>query len=178
MIGYCESAKLYDEQPVLFSQSWRQRLRWAKGFYQVFVNYGGDLVKTALKERSFSCYDMFMTVTPAMFISLLSIIVNFVFMIIGIFNVGTIPRMIPHTVLSMVMSVVNFYLVLFVFGLITTITEWKQIHASAKKKILYTFTFPIFIFTYVPISIVALFRKIEWKPIHHSVTKTIEDIRE
>lgn len=178
MIGYCESAKLYDEQPVLFSQSWNQRLRWAKGFYQVFVNYGGDLVKTALKEHSFSCYDMFMTVTPAMFISLLSIIVNFVFMIIGIFNVGTLPRMIPHTVLSMVMSVVNFYLVLFVFGLITTITEWKQIHALTKKKILYTFTFPIFIFTYVPISIVALFRKIEWKPIHHNVTKTIEDIHE
>ena len=44
------------------------------------------------------------------------------------------------------------------------------------KKILYTFTFPIFIFTYVPISIVALFRKIEWKPITHSVCKSIEEV--
>ncbi len=178
MIGYCDSARLYDEQPVLFSQSWRQRLRWAKGFYQVFVNYGGDLVKTALTKRSFSCYDMFMTVSPAMFISLLSIVMNLVFLVIGLFNVTTMPRMIPYTLLAAIMSVVNFYLVLYIFGLLTTITEWKQIHAPTYKKILYTFTFPVFIFTYVPISIVALFRKIEWKPIQHSVAKTIEDIHE
>ncbi|MEG2857318.1 MAG: glycosyltransferase family 2 protein, partial [Clostridia bacterium] len=67
MIGYCDSAKLYDEQPVLFSQSWRQRLRWAKGFYQVFTQYGGALIRGVFKDKSFSCYDMFMTVTPAMF---------------------------------------------------------------------------------------------------------------
>ena len=30
-IGYCGTAILYDEQPVTFSQSWRQRLRWSKG---------------------------------------------------------------------------------------------------------------------------------------------------
>ena len=142
------------------------------------MNYGGDLVKTALTKRSFSCYDMFMTVSPAMFISLLSIVMNLVFLVIGLFNVTTMPRMIPYTLLAAIMSVVNFYLVLYIFGLLTTITEWKQIHAPTYKKMLYTFTFPIFIFTYVPISIVALFRKIEWKPIQHSVAKTIEDIHE
>ena len=33
---------------------------------------------------------------------------------------------------------------------------------------LYTFTFPIFMLTYIPISLVALFsRKVQWKPIEH-----------
>ena len=44
-IGFCKNAVLYDEQPVLFSQSWRQRMRWAKGYLQVFGKYGTDLIK-------------------------------------------------------------------------------------------------------------------------------------
>jgi len=47
-VDFCEKAVLYDEQPVSFSQSWTQRLRWAKGFYQVFRNYGGRLLKRLL----------------------------------------------------------------------------------------------------------------------------------
>ena len=47
------------------------------------------------------------------------------------------------------------------------ISEWKKIHCHAAKKILYLFTFPLFMFTYVPISIYALFAKVEWKPIIH-----------
>ena len=34
-------------------------------------------------------------------------------------------------------------------GLITTLTEWKKIHCSGWKKIAYTFTFPLFMFTYI-----------------------------
>ena len=53
-------------------------------------------------------------------------------------------------------------------GLFTTITEWKNIHTTPAKKVLYTFTFPIFMLTYIPISLVALFsRKVQWKPIEH-----------
>ena len=43
-IGYAANAILYDEQPTLFRQSYNQRLRWAKGFYQVFAKYGLGLV--------------------------------------------------------------------------------------------------------------------------------------
>ena len=35
MIGYCDRAMVYDEQPTTWSQSWKQRLRWSKGFYQI-----------------------------------------------------------------------------------------------------------------------------------------------
>jgi hypothetical protein len=61
-------------------------------------------------------------------------------------------------------------------GVITTITERKNIHCSPVKKVLYTFTFPLFMLTYIPISVIALFKKVEWKPISHSVSKTLSDI--
>ena len=52
-IGYCHEAMVYDEQPDTFRMSWRQRLRWAKGFYQVFGKYGKNLVSSAVKTAAF-----------------------------------------------------------------------------------------------------------------------------
>ena len=60
------------------------------------------------------------------------------------------------------------YTLLFLLGAFTTVTEWKNIYTSPARKILYTFTFPIFMLTYIPISLVALFSKqVQWKPIEH-----------
>lgn len=171
-IGYCANAVLYDEQPTLFSQSYTQRLRWAKGFYQVFKNYGAKLVKGVFKG-SFSCFDMFMTISPAMLLTLLSIFVNVIAIPVGIINHS--PDL-PLLIKTLAHTLVNFYGLFFLLGTITAITEWNQIHCSKAKRIGYLFTFPLFMLTYVPIAIVALFRKIEWKPISHSVSKTLDEI--
>ncbi len=42
-IGYCGGAVLYDEQPTAFRQSWDQRMRWSRGYLQVFKKYGRKL---------------------------------------------------------------------------------------------------------------------------------------
>ncbi len=177
LIGYCDNAKIYDEQPYIFEQSWNQRLRWAKGFYQVFGSYGKDLIKCIFTKKSFCCYDMLMTIMPAMIFSLLSVFVNLVFLSVGLINIETSPMIIHETSGAIIMSAINSYFVVYILGFLTTISEWNQIKTTTFKKIFYTFTFPIFIFTYVPISIVALFKKIEWKPITHSIAKTIEEVR-
>ena len=64
----------------------------------------------------------------------------------------------------------DMYLTVFTLGMITTVTEWRQIRAGTGKKILYAFTFPIFMFTYIPIALSAVFCKIEWKPVEHRVS--------
>lgn len=171
-IGYCADAILYDEQPTKFSQSYTQRLRWAKGFYQVFRNYGAKLVKGVFKG-SFSCFDMLMTIMPAMLLTLISIAINIIAIPIGIINHS---NELMTLVSILVKTVANFYGMFFLLGLITTITEADQIHCSKPKRVLYLFTFPLFMLTYVPIAIVALFRKIEWKPINHSVSKSLTEI--
>ena len=60
-------AVFYDEQPVTFKQSWDQRLRWSKGFYQVDREYTLPLLKGCFRRGRLgtSCYDMFVTVRPA-----------------------------------------------------------------------------------------------------------------
>ena len=60
----------------------------------------------------------------------------------------------------------NFYVGLLFYGLITVLSEWRHIDAAPVQKLGYVLTFPIFMFTYIPISIAALVQKVEWKPIY------------
>ena len=172
-IGYCENAVVYDEQPEKFSQSWKQRLRWAKGFLQVFQNYGADLIKSIFKRKSFACYDMTMTIIPAMFLTVITGIINIVYA----FYRALLGLSLGGILILIFQAFINMYLILFVLGVITTITEWDKINCSTAKKLGYTFTFPIFIFTYIPITIVAIFKNVKWEPIDHVRSTTIEEMK-
>ena len=143
-IGICEKAVLYDEQPVTFTQSWHQRLRWAKGFLQVFGKYGMKLMGKFIKSGSFSCFDMVMSTMPAIFLSVLGISVNLGTMMFCLFTHHPELNLLLKSILE---SVRNIYLIFFSVGFLTTVTEWKMIYAKARRKILYMFSFPVFIFT-------------------------------
>ena len=177
-IGYCESAMFYDEQPTTFKQSWNQRMRWSKGFYQVMFRYGRELIAMMFKKREMfvSCYDMFMTLAPATLLSIGCILLNLIFLAYGATDVHMLRRILPGTLGSIAFAGVNFYLLMFSIGFITLVTEWNKILATANKKIKSLFTFPLFMITYVPISLVALVKKVEWKPIAHSISKSVEEI--
>lgn len=171
-IGFCKNAMLFDEQPNTFSQSVRQRMRWAKGYIQVFCNYGARLVKGTLKSN-FSCFDMSMTIMPALIVTVSHLAVNATALFAGLLSGVSV-----EPVLSGLWSyITSMYTTLYIIGAITTVTEWKNIYTTTFKKILYTFTFPIFMMTYIPITIMALFKKVEWKPIVHSKSKSLADIK-
>ena len=149
-------------------------MRWSKGFYQVFFKYGYNLFKSIFKNRDFSCYDMFMTISPMMLISIVMILFNSsIFLYSLISNDFQTSKLAIGYVLSYFL---NTYLMMYLLGLLTTITEWNRIQCKGYKKIFYTFTFPIFMFTYMPISICSIFKKVEWKQIKHSINKSIEDM--
>lgn len=187
IIGYCGDAVLYDEQPTKFLQSWDQRLRWAKGYLQVYKNYGLGLIKgmfrykkdeneAKIKRRKasrFSCFDMTMTIMPAMILSGVLFVLDIVVALILL----TVYKNVHDAVVLLMLPTIDASMLTFFIGLITVITEWKQIHTSIAKKILYTFTFPLFMLTYIPIALTAVFsRKVEWKPIKHTKNVRLEDI--
>ncbi len=179
-IGYCADAMFYDEQPITFRQSWNQRMRWSKGFYQVMFRYGRDLIAMMFKKREMfvSCYDMFMTLAPATLLSIGCILLNLAFIICGASNFEVLKQIFPVAVKSILIGGLSFYLLMFSMGLITMITEWNKILGRADKKIRYLFTFPLFMLTYVPISLIALFKRVEWKPITHCVTTSVEELQQ
>ena len=171
-IGFCKDAILYDEQPTEFGQSVRQRMRWAKGYFQVFCNYGTRLIKGTLSGKNFSCYDMSMSILPAVVFTICSVAINGTALLAGLIS-GISVKPVVDALLG---CFGGMYLTLYIIGAITTATEWKKIYSTTAKKILYTFTFPLFMMTYIPITIAALFKKVEWKPIVHSKAKNLADI--
>lgn len=162
-IAYCNDAILYDEQPQTFRQSWTQRLRWARGFLQVFRKYGLKLIGSIFKKNRTTCYDMAMTIFPAIFTTLLIVIVNAIAITLGIIQGGDWQSL----VINLAQWIGSGYVMMLALGTVTLISENKRIHTSAFKKIIYLFTFPIFLFTYVPISIVAIFKNVQWEPTRH-----------
>ena len=164
-IAICQDAVIYDEQPTDFAQSCRQRLRWSRGFLQVFGRYGSGLLR-GVARGNWSCFDMSMAIMPAIVLTSISLLDSIALAALGILKgTGVLPAL-----LSLGGALLSMYLMLFAIGLITTITEWHKINASISRKVLSVFTFPIFMFTYIPVSFAALFVKVEWKPIRHTVT--------
>ena len=164
--GYCNSAMFYDEQVVDLRTSWNQKLRWCKGGLQIFRKYFTSLVKGLFSGKIgkfLACFDMMMCLAPAYVISLSAIAINLVVCTV-LLILGTPLLSILGSVLPLI---VGAYSSLFIFGLIITISDWKKLRASTPKKILYIFTFPIFIFSFIPAAFVALFKKVEWKQIKH-----------
>ncbi|MEG0477154.1 MAG: glycosyltransferase family 2 protein [Raoultibacter sp.] len=177
-IAYCPTAILYDEQPITFKDSWNQRFRWAKGFYQVFGKYGGRLAKgvvTNPKGSRFACYDMLMTIAPGMLLTIVSITFNAIILVLGLTGAMSTGVMVASSASSIFFCLFNYTIFMFVFAVLTTFTEWDNIHSTTGKKVRYMFTFPLFMLTYIPIALVALVKKAKWKPIQHSISVNVEE---
>jgi len=174
-VAYCESAILYDEQPVDFNQSIAQRMRWSKGSFQVFKKYGAELLASIFtsKKNSFACFDMAMSTMPGVVLSALGGLINICAVSYSLIKGDNIRELIYF----LLVSAANLYLMFYPIGLITTITEWKRIYCNTAKKILYTFTFPFFMLIHIPISIAVIFAKVEWKQIRHTQSKTLDEVR-
>lgn len=179
-IGYAP-AEFYDEQPVTFSASWKQRMRWTKGFYQVFFTYGGHLLKSIVHFRRFAAYDLMMTIAPGMLLTLISILANGTFMLVGSLSHGFLAtdRELGMCFGSILMTLLYMYGTFFVMGLLTTVVEYRHIHCKQKWRIITNlFTFPLFMFSYIPLTVAALFLKVDWVPTPHEVAVTLDEVME
>ena len=169
-IGYCDKAMVYDEQPETFSQSWTQRMRWSKGFYQVDARYLKSLAKAVITEKGMrmTCYDILMTVAPGMLFSAVLSALSLTILILCIDAPALMATLIiSRTLQGAIISCVWAYFGMLGIGLLTVISEWKRIDTSTFNKLKYLLLFPLFMATYIPISLVAAFKKVEWKPIKH-----------
>ena len=170
-VAYCHEAVLYDEQPTRFKDSFWQRIRWCRGYLQILKRYTGKLLGGFFRGRGFSHYDMIMCMSPAFFITLAMIACN----VLGfaVLLCVDIASFVP-ALLSLAASVASAYLLFLLVAVLTAVYEWKRMRISNLKKILYCFTFPIFMATYIITAACSLFIKAEWKPVKHNPVKVEE----
>ena len=181
-IGYSADAIFYDEQPVSFMQSWYQRLRWTRGFFQVTFKYGGKMFLNIFKNlfknpiRSLANFDILMTLAPSTVLTLVAAAVAGVGIIFNITSFDAAVAIIPETIQTAITFILQYYFIFFAFGLVAVITEWDRIISTSAKKILFLFTYPIFMVTYVPMCFLALFSGNRWVPIKHTKSRSVEEL--
>mgnify|MGYP001623663106 CR=1 FL=1 len=177
-VTYCDDAIFYDEQPVTFKASWNQRSRWQKGFYQCFAKYFLLLASTFFSRHWFASYEMMLMIFPVAPITLFwSVFYNiYLFIKYLIYQIPFVNSFFMDAVVGLVASLIMGYILLFIYGMLILTVERKRVKCSFWQKIKYSLTYPIFIATYLPISIVCLFKKVKWKQIPHNDSRTIEDI--
>ena len=164
-VAYCHDAVIYDEQVSGFKQSWWQRKRWTRGYFQVLRRYGWRLLKGFLGGKGFSNFDMLMAITPAVMLSIISMSANLLLLVLSIF---ISPESVPIILAGIGLTILCVYLFFFAVGAVSAISERKKVDVSAGKKVLYMFTFPLFMYTYLPIVVSALVaHRVEWKQIKH-----------
>lgn len=56
-VSFCSTAAVYDEKPLSFMQSWRQRKRWMQGHTDCAKRYLPMLFKKSFKERNLTAFD-------------------------------------------------------------------------------------------------------------------------
>ncbi|MBQ7600066.1 MAG: glycosyltransferase family 2 protein [Clostridia bacterium] len=171
-IAYCADAILYDEQPTGFMVSIQQRTRWIKGYlHAMYINRKG-LFRRMFKPGWFAAYDLLMDMGP-----FVSFVVNLVANIVRTsVLVATGATSLLSVLTGILSALVMVYGLLYLMGILTIIAEWKRIPLSAWKKILYSFAYAVFMYTFFISYFLTLFRTPEWKHIPHNVSKTIDEM--
>lgn len=161
-IAFVENAITYDEQAVCFEESIKQRKRWSIGTMQCLEKYINYLLKT----KNLKGLD------------------GLIFCISPIIQVISLAILIIPTILQLVIyENINYQdIILSLFttytsSILISIVAIKLSGKHTKQYIKGIFTFPIFILTWIPINIYAIFkRNSDWEPIKHTRTISIENI--
>jgi cellulose synthase/poly-beta-1,6-N-acetylglucosamine synthase-like glycosyltransferase len=161
-IAFVEGAITYDEQPVTFNASWKQRKRWSVGTLQCFRLYNLKLWKHFFKTGNQSAFDMFMNFI-APIIQVICLIEFFVLISFRVYNVQL------YDIFSAMYSSGIFFLLLsYVSGVITSVFVIKYNQRKAKNVISSIVLFAIFILTWIPINVLCIFKKdMVWEEIKH-----------
>ena len=162
-IAFVENAVTYDEQPVEFKASWKQRKRWSVGCLQCLKLYWKDLLSHFFKTGSQPSFDMFMNfVAPVVQVICLVEFVALIFF--RIFNIRL------YDIFSSLFSSGAIFMILtYVSGVVVSIFILKYNKRKAKNLLSAIALFAVFILTWIPINVVCLFTKdMKWEEIKHN----------
>ena len=169
-VGYSQEAELFDEQPVRFSQSWRQRTRWVQGGIQVSLRYGKNLLQGLCKggRMGYACME---TATLSLWGYSLGIVSGVLTLLSTILCGQWSDAMVVAA-----MGLLSAFAGTLFMGGMTLLVTWNRIRASSGQKIMALLAFPLYMLSYIPIGITAVFRKFHWPPIEHSASVSHKEL--
>lgn len=170
-IAFVEDAITYDEQPVDFISSIKQRFRWSKGTIQCLKLYSPKLFKKYINTGNPQCFDMslFYLAPIVQVVSTLVVLFILIYNILDTELSGFMKILYDNKVISLFIG----YIITALISLFAVLFEKKKVTDSIKG----IFTLSIFMLTWVPINIICMFKKnYRWTPIEHKRLVNIDSI--
>lgn len=162
---YNEKATFYDDQPIKYRQTVDQRVRWIKGYFSARAKYIPLMRKRKAASNQGSLIKESIGVRPVIW-ALIGVVCLLFNNVVEIFITQNVKLMLA--LVLMVLVVV--YLVLMIITIMMIRKEKMHFKTSIKwRAILFN---PIYLVTYVPCAVRALFTKnVTWKRIEHGGKK-------
>lgn len=172
-IVFVEDAVTFDEYPVNFNSSWKQRKRWTAGMLTCLKMYSPKLLIDYLKTGNIASLDMGLTYMAPIIqiLSFINLIMLVVFRLVGIqlfdiFSTFFATRWIYFIIAYLISIGVEVFVLLYK-------------HKKPSKVLSGILLFMIFIFTWIPINILCLIKKhTKWEEIKHNANVKINDLLE
>jgi cellulose synthase/poly-beta-1,6-N-acetylglucosamine synthase-like glycosyltransferase len=169
IVAWANDAKVYDEKPLTFSQSWKQRTRWMQGHADVASRFVIPLWKKSVHEKTLLPFDCAIYLLQPLRIVTMGMItvmawVNAVYPESDLIVWGLLPDYIWNTIV-----VLQFC--------------WTPMVLALEKKftsrtIIGYFAYMVYSLTWVPIAVLGIIRKNkkEWFHTQHTRTISLQEI--
>ncbi|MDR0978951.1 MAG: glycosyltransferase family 2 protein, partial [Lachnospiraceae bacterium] len=167
-LGWSTEAIVYDEQPLKFSQSWKQRERWTVGHLQCMKYYTKDLARGIKENKTLMNFDGFLYVLgiPMMIITFLLLAVNF-----AIYFVGNMSG------LDLFFSCAKYLVATFILPILTALLIMLLDKRPIRPMIKGLLCYPIFMGSWILINVKTLIKPdTKWEKITHDRDVKINEV--
>lgn len=171
-VTYIKDAITYDEQPVDFNTSWKQRKRWSTGAMDCCSKYSMKLLKKASETGDLFCLDMgLFYVAPY-----IQIIGSILFVLLVTYNFLGVQL---YDLTAYLYALKEwFFIIGFMLSLGMGVLIIKLSKKSVKEALKGLIMFTIFMMSWVPINVICMFKKtVVWEEIKHSRSISIDSIK-
>lgn len=159
-LGWATDAIVYDEQPVGFRQSWKQRTRWTVGHMQCIEKYTKSLAVAVKEHKTLMNFDGLLYILgsiPMFIITLLLLVLN---MAIFLGN--------GMTVSDLVANYIRYLVPTFLLPIVTAVLIMKLDRRPIKPMIKGLLCYPLFLGSWLVINFKCLFKRdTSWDKIEH-----------
>ena len=170
-LGWATDAIVYDEQPVGFKQSWKQRTRWSVGHIQCIEKYTKSLALAVKEHKTLMNVDGLLYILgsiPMFVITLILLVLN------TVMYLGN-----GMTTADLIMNYLRYLIPTFIFPILTGVLILKLDHRPIKPMIRGLLCYPLFLGSWLLINFKCLFKRdTSWEKIDHVRDIKIQEVGE
>jgi cellulose synthase/poly-beta-1,6-N-acetylglucosamine synthase-like glycosyltransferase len=165
-------AKVFDEKPLTFTASSRQRLRWMQGHFTVARRYFFPLLWQSIKERSLTKFDLALYGANVYIVLLTFLMTAVMWVDMAFFNGPNIANIYGSLPIWLSFLAIGANLVTFGVAMALEKVKFKKVYA-------YLVFFPIYLISWYPITFYAFFTQNnkQWSHTKHTRVVRLEEVQ-